>query len=173
MKMSGGAVNLRGDKKEFLEDSTTNSEPFHIDFVSLDIEGGEVSLLACWPWKKMSPLVWSIEVNKVNHEKLIDEIMLRNGYLKYDNLDGSAWQVRDAWDRLDSVYVRRDYLGLTNPPIFPFLRDVEYYHKNKKSMEYKWEMWTIFTQCDMSRRIVHGGHRLMAMEKEEIDLLPF
>ncbi len=137
-----------GSKKSFF------CVPFHVDFVSLDIEGTEVPLLACWPWKKMSPLVWTIEINQKDNEMLIDEIMLSNGYIKYDRLDYSYWKPKWVVTRLDAIYVRRDFLGLESTPFLPFKRDVPYFHKQTKKLEQKWDRWKIYTRCDMSR-----GHK--------------
>ena len=50
----------------------------HPDFVSLDIEGGELSVLENFPFEKHKVLVWSIENNTGAAE--IPKIMRANGY---------------------------------------------------------------------------------------------
>merc|ERR1711971_818045 len=93
----------------------------HIDFISLDVEGAEVEFLRCFPFEKYSVKVWAIEINK--NEGLIDELMLRNGFMKVEYL--SYFQ-----SRLDAIYVQR-----TTPVQLPW------------SDEEEREKWSKYERC--------------------------
>jgi len=92
-----------------------------IDFISLDVEGAETDFLSCFPWDRYDVKVWVIEINK--NESPIDEIMLRNGYLKYEHLSQDQW-------RLDAVYVRKAVRGK-----YPWTDHEE------------WNKWSRFKRC--------------------------
>ena len=77
--------------------TTSESQRIEIDFISLDVEGAEVEFLSCFPFEKYDVKVWSIEINK--NEGLIDELMLRSGFMKFEYL--SYFQ-----SRLDAIYVK-------------------------------------------------------------------
>eukprot|EP01084_Bolivina_argentea_P123049 218093_1 len=74
-----------------------NNEKIEIDFISLDVEGAEVEFLRCFPFDKYDVKVWSIEINK--NEGLIDELMLKYGFIKFGYLSYLR-------SRLDAIYVK-------------------------------------------------------------------
>lgn len=92
-----------------------------IDFISLDVEGAEVNFLKCFPFDKYDVKVWSIEINK--NEGLIDELMLRNGFMKFEYLSYFN-------KRLDAIYVK-----VPIPVKFPF-----------KDQQEK-DQWSKFQRC--------------------------
>lgn len=53
-----------------------------IDFISLDVEGGEIEVLTGIDLKKYQPGVFVIESDSPEHEALIDELLIPNGYTK-------------------------------------------------------------------------------------------
>jgi len=61
-----------------LSDILTDAGIPHPDFVSLDIEGGELSVLKSFPFNQHKVLVWSIENNSGAPD--IPKIMRENGY---------------------------------------------------------------------------------------------
>ena len=101
--------------------SEDGSKRVDIDFISLDVEGAEIDFLSCFPFDSYDVKVWVIEINK--NESPIDEIMLRNGYLKYEHLTQDQW-------RLDAVYVRKAVLGK-----YPWTDPEE------------WSNWSRFKRC--------------------------
>ena len=81
-----------------IDDNLVNKDgKIDIDFISLDVEGAEVEFLKCFPFDKYDVKVWSIEINK--NEGLIDELMLRNGFLKFEYLSYFN-------KRLDAIYLK-------------------------------------------------------------------
>eukprot|EP01083_Nonionella_stella_P024668 68015_1 len=75
----------------------SNAHKIGIDFISLDVEGAEIEFLRCFPFDKYDVKVWSIEINK--NEGLIDELMLRYGFMKYQYLSYFN-------SRLDAIYLK-------------------------------------------------------------------
>merc|ERR1712228_130858 len=93
-----------------------------IDFISLDVEGAEVEFLSCFPFETYDVKVWSIEINK--NEGLIDELMLKNGFIKFTYL--SYFQ-----SRLDAIYVKMPISSVQ----LPWIDEIE---KNK---------WSKYKRC--------------------------
>ena len=50
----------------------------HPDFISLDIEGGELAVLSTFPFAEHNVRAWSIENNNAN--PTLPELMRKNGY---------------------------------------------------------------------------------------------
>jgi len=74
------------------------NKQIEIDFISLDVEGAEVEFLKCFPFDKYDVKVWAIEINK--HSVAIDEILLANGFMKYEQLTFFG-------NPLDGIYVKK------------------------------------------------------------------
>lgn len=53
----------------------------NIDYLSLDIEGGELEVLELWPWETHAPKLITVEHNNRESDKdLILNILIKNGY---------------------------------------------------------------------------------------------
>ncbi|MFO1183639.1 MAG: FkbM family methyltransferase [Bauldia sp.] len=69
--------------------------PTTIDYMSIDTEGSELSILGAFDFGRYDVKLFSVEHNHTNAEREIDLLMERNGYQRrFRNL--SAW---DAWYR--------------------------------------------------------------------------
>ena len=73
-----------------------------IDYISLDVEGGEMIFLRCFPFKYYDVRIWSIEINKQGLESRVDALLYHNGYVKakYMNTAHGGY--------LDAVYIQND-----------------------------------------------------------------
>ena len=109
--LSAYTARNRHDAEVDLSAGEADGKVVQIDLISLDVEGAEVEFLRCFPFAKYSVKVWSIEINK--NEGLIDELMLRNGFMKVEYL--SYFQ-----SRLDAIYVQR-----TRPAELPWTSEEE------------------------------------------------
>ena len=58
-----------------------NSSP--IDYMSVDTEGSELEILRNFDFKKFGPSILTVEHNKTDEEKHIDELLMINGYIRY------------------------------------------------------------------------------------------
>ena len=103
-------------------DTNGDNKKIEIDLISVDVEGAEVEFLKCFPFDKYDIKIWTIEINK--NEGLIDEIMLINGYIKYQYLSYFH-------SRLDAIYI-----------------------KNQENIKFPWvdsqdsDKWMKYTRCD-------------------------
>ena len=103
---SGGLATVRGTetgtKCISIADALKEANLTHVDFLTIDIEGSEPSVLQCWDFENFSPRVITIETNKVQDLRYVDHFFHRNGYNSVDTLNndaGSTW--------LDNVYVKK------------------------------------------------------------------
>jgi len=93
-----------------LTDLLANNQcPPEFDFLSLDIEGGEVYALQTLDLNQFRPRLISVEHNFTNSRKIIHEYLLKNGYI----LDPLS--LKNSWD---DWYIDREYYekecGLSN-----------------------------------------------------------
>ena len=69
-----------------------------IDYMSVDTEGSELLILQKFNFSKFSPKVITVEHNFTKEEQLLDELLLKNNYIRY---------FKD-FTRFDAWYVLRD-----------------------------------------------------------------
>lgn len=70
-----------------------NSSP--IDYMSVDTEGSEFEILNNFDFKKFGPSILTVEHNQTDQEQKIDELMVKNGYLRYfkEHTQFDAWYI--------------------------------------------------------------------------------
>ena len=70
-----------------------NSSP--IDYMSVDTEGSEFEILNNFDFKKFGPPILTVEHNQTDQEQKIDELMVKNGYLRYfkEHTQFDAWYI--------------------------------------------------------------------------------
>ena len=78
VKNRGHAEVIHTLKKKTLADILDEQSIAQVDFLSLDVEGGEVGILESFPFDRIDVDVWSIENNAQSSE--IPTLMRDNGY---------------------------------------------------------------------------------------------
>jgi FkbM family methyltransferase len=70
-----------------------NSSP--IDYMSVDTEGSEFEILNNFDFKKFGPSILTVEHNQSDQEQKIDELLVKNGYLRYfkEHTQFDAWYI--------------------------------------------------------------------------------
>ena len=70
-----------------------NSSP--IDYMSVDTEGSELEILRNFDFKKFGPSILTVEHNHSDEEKMIDELLMVNGYIRYfkEHTQFNAWYI--------------------------------------------------------------------------------
>ena len=76
-----------------------NAAPKIVDFLSIDVEGGELEILEGFDFSAYIFRMVAVEHGWTDNETKIDAIMLKNGYLrKYHELSKiDAWYFYDSW----------------------------------------------------------------------------
>jgi FkbM family methyltransferase len=102
----------------------------HIDFFSLDVEGGELQVLESINWKKVSIYVVAVELDGHNEEKddLVRELLSKQGFKYQHHISINEFWVNPKYERKDILFdskLRPDYKGedLNNYGIHAFLWD--------------------------------------------------
>jgi hypothetical protein len=81
--------------------------PRHIDYFSLDIEGGEYSVLSTFPFDLYSFGAITVEHNFEEPKRtLVRELLQRNGYRLERDVEWDAWFVRERPVVFSSTGVR-------------------------------------------------------------------
>ena len=70
-----------------------NSSP--IDYMSIDTEGSELEILRNFDFKKFGPSILTVEHNHSDEERIIDELLMVNGYIRYfkEHTQFDAWYI--------------------------------------------------------------------------------
>lgn len=66
----------------------------HIDFVSIDVEGAETSVLAGFDIAKWKPVIVLIESNRKYRDPIIRDYFVRNRYIYYKSIDVNDFYIR-------------------------------------------------------------------------------
>lgn len=71
--------------------------PFSIDYISIDTEGSEAQILRDFNFEKYKTKIFTIEHNFTKNRKIINELMLANGYTRvFENIsEFDDWYVKD------------------------------------------------------------------------------
>jgi len=98
-----------------LADELRKRQIKHVDFISIDIEGSEPSVIAGFPFDEIRVDNWLVEVNKLE-QRVVDAYFARSGYVNSQTLlnrrGRMATPLVKAW--LDVVYTKRH-----NPVKYP------------------------------------------------------
>lgn len=91
-----------------------------VDFISLDIEGLEYSVLEMFPFSQLRPVVLCVEHNHADAEKNITALLTGKGYVRV----GQRYSKWDAWFVAEEALRRafRSDRQIGAPPVEAFLR---------------------------------------------------
>ena len=114
----------------------------HVDFVSIDIEGSEPTVLSGFPFNERHVDHWLVEVNKLD-QRMVDLHFARNGYVNAQTLlnrrGRASMPAAKVW--LDCLYSRRPH-----PIVYPPRGFV----------------------CDASQRVHRGPHDCTSFDEDVI-----
>lgn len=84
----------------------------YIDFLSIDVEGGEKSVLDTIDFKKVDIYIVCIELDGKNEEKdsACREILSRNGFTKHHRLCINEFWINETYSRKDRLYSTDNFL---------------------------------------------------------------